>query len=911
VPALSVEQFGKNAVASGLFTADELKAIWSALPPAERPKDGDAFAALLAKQTRLNEFQAQQLLSESGTPLVLNQYVLVGKIGAGGMGEVFQARHRKMKRPAAIKLLPAAVADDPAAVKRFQREVEAAAKLTHPNIVQTYDADECRGIHFMVMEYVAGHDLSALVKERGPLAVNEAVDCIVQAAKGLAYAHAKGVVHRDIKPANLLLDAEGTVKILDMGLARIDSSADVADHQLTNTGAVMGTVDYMAPEQAQDTHTADARSDIYSLGCTLYRLLTGENVYSGDTVVQKLFAHAGNPIPSLCTKRADVPAEIDRIFQKMVAKRPEDRYQHTAQLVAELEAWRNPGATTSYSGLGSVEQDRKLSEFLRTVATPAAATGTGVTTTGVALSRVASATQAVSEQTAAHVEAEIATDPKSEVLPPNVHAVSRGRAAASGWRSDSGTGNRPPFKLIAGGIGGFALLLCLGIWLVVRDKDGNEVARVQVPPSGTVTTSETTPGAATTAPSPAAGLANVTGLGPIGTLVSRQDKASAGDVWFLDDQRLLAPGKGVYDIRHVPSGEIAEEVPNPAELQIGFWRHTTLSTDGRKLLVAFDVNERDKDAEGRVDQQWIYEVRGGKPLCRLEGNYPGVAGACFSPDGNKVALLVGSTPAIAIHDTATGKLERRLPVLPTAALPDGVPASSSSFAHGVQFVLGGKSLAVATPKYSIEMIDLESGNREILEFGANSAELASSLDGKRFFLERGTSVACLDFVAGKWQMRTCVHDTYLNSTAISADGRFGLTGDKFDALRVTLWDLDAMQPIGHQACEEGLASVRFSPGMNYAACSGRSLYIWRLPPAVTNPGLRNPLTKEAKVADMAAGRSAPAHGGPPLAIAPFDAKQARAYQDVVGQAPGHTGRNDELRWPVDGPHSARRVPDGH
>jgi formylglycine-generating enzyme required for sulfatase activity len=272
-----------------------------------------------------------------------------------------------MDRLVAVKVLPAASMKSPDAVQRFYREVKAAARLNHPNIVQAHDASEHEGIHYLVMEYVDGDTLSAVVKQRGPLEVRQALDCILQAAKGLAYAHSEGVIHRDIKPGNLLLDKKGTIKILDMGLARMTlavGSEEKGDERLTQSGQVMGTCDYMAPEQAQDTRKADQRSDIYSLGCTLYRLLTGKAPYSGDSLVQILLAHQNAPIPSLRAARPDVPESVPAIFEKMMAKRPEDRYQSMGELMADVEDFLGRSMRPPVAGLVPEPPSELLPESL-------------------------------------------------------------------------------------------------------------------------------------------------------------------------------------------------------------------------------------------------------------------------------------------------------------------------------------------------------------------------------------------------------------------------------------------------------------------------------------------------------------------------------------------------------------------
>ena len=291
---------------------------------------------------------------------VLGDYVLLGKIGAGGMGMVFKARHVRMDRIVALKVLPRNMMKRPEAVDRFHQEVKAAAQLFHPNIVTAFDAGEDSGVHFLVMEYVDGQPLSRLIKEHGPFNVDRTVNYILQAATGLQSAHDRGMVHRDIKPSNLMVDVDGVVKLLDMGTARYGQEQD---DNLTKSGVIMGTVNYMSPEQAKDPHSVDHRSDIYSLGCTLYYMLLGKSVYTGD-MIQTLMAHANSKIPSMSAQNSEIPLWLDDIFARLVSKRPEDRYDSLAEFRQDLqEAYANREDNSSSTLMSELRRAQNAQGF--------------------------------------------------------------------------------------------------------------------------------------------------------------------------------------------------------------------------------------------------------------------------------------------------------------------------------------------------------------------------------------------------------------------------------------------------------------------------------------------------------------------------------------------------------------------
>ncbi|MEY4394512.1 MAG: Serine/threonine-protein kinase PknB, partial [Planctomycetota bacterium] len=254
-------------------------------------QNGESLAKDLIKAGLLTKYQAEQILMGKGNGLRMGKYLIEAKLGAGGMGQVFKAQHAGMGRTVAIKVIHTKNKLDSQTIQRFDREVKAAARLIHPNVITVFDADHENSQHYMVMEYCEGKDLFAVVRTQGTCGIYDAIEYIMQAALGLQYAHEQGVIHRDIKPGNILLDKNKKIKIVDMGLARLQAlSEEEKAPMLTATTAIMGTVDFMSPEQGLSTRNADARADIYSLGASLYYLLTGKVMYDGETAFAKLIA---------------------------------------------------------------------------------------------------------------------------------------------------------------------------------------------------------------------------------------------------------------------------------------------------------------------------------------------------------------------------------------------------------------------------------------------------------------------------------------------------------------------------------------------------------------------------------------------------------------------------------------------
>jgi eukaryotic-like serine/threonine-protein kinase len=303
------------------------------------PQTIDPLAAVLVRECLLTFFQAKQLkLGRYKRFTIGSKYRLLELVGAGGMGSVYLCEHTLMKRLVALKVLPVEKLDDPQNLDRFHREARAVAALDHPNIVRAYDIDQHEKLHFLVMEYVDGNSLQDIITRHGPMDPIRAAHYMAQSAVGLQHAHELGMVHRDVKPGNLLLERTGVIKVLDMGLARFFNKQQDSVTEKYDDKCVLGTADYLAPEQAV-SNTVDIRADVYSLGGTFYFMLTGQTPYPGGTIAAKLVAHQTRDPKRIEEYRGDVPAGIRDVLRRMMAKNPAERFQEPIEVAEALADW--------------------------------------------------------------------------------------------------------------------------------------------------------------------------------------------------------------------------------------------------------------------------------------------------------------------------------------------------------------------------------------------------------------------------------------------------------------------------------------------------------------------------------------------------------------------------------------------
>jgi eukaryotic-like serine/threonine-protein kinase len=346
--------FWRASIRSGLMDVESLTACWDAIEPAKRdqPQHIDRRLAWRAVQSKvLTHWQAQQLLAGRTSGYRVDRYLLLDLIGQGGMGRVYRARDTRLDRLVALKILAPDRLSNPRALARFQREARVGAQLQHENLVRIYDFGEHEGRYFLVMEYIEGKTIAALISDRGPMPPPTAVRLVRQVALGLEHAHRKGLIHRDVNPYNIMVTHEGVAKLADLGLAIAIADED----RVTRDGATLGTFDYVAPEQARHSRAADARSDIYSLGCTIYHMCSGRVPFPAPSLPEKLLGHQTIDPTPLSRIVPGLPEGLSEVVRRMMRKSPDQRYATPMQVAQALGPYEDDSA-----GVGNREVEPPL-----------------------------------------------------------------------------------------------------------------------------------------------------------------------------------------------------------------------------------------------------------------------------------------------------------------------------------------------------------------------------------------------------------------------------------------------------------------------------------------------------------------------------------------------------------------------
>jgi WD40 repeat protein/tRNA A-37 threonylcarbamoyl transferase component Bud32 len=767
------------------------------------------------------------------------RYRVAGVIGSGGMGTVYRAEHRLMDRPVALKVIRRDLLGSESLVERFRREVRAAARLApHPNVVAAYDAEEVGDTHVLVMEYVEGTDLARLVEARGRLPVGEACEYARQAALGLQHALENGMVHRDIKPQNLMRTNRGQVKVLDFGLARFASEVGTGAG-LTALGTVLGSADYMAPEQVEDPHAADIRADIYSLGCTLYHLLTGVPPFPGRGLMGKLRAHAESTPTPLAAVRGDVPPELERVVARMTAKAPADRYATPAEVAEALAPFAeamaegpaaigdvptlpadSPSLATTWPDAGATPWPAKAPgpdhapgrRWPLIAAAALALLAAGVGAWGLVTYRVRTATGELVIQS---------DDPDIKVV-----VTQGGRRVTI---VDAKTGSR--------------VALAEGRYEVRLDRAGTDLRLSRdaftIERGGrTIVTVRREPAPAPTSPRPGPDLlAGTEEVGEIARFESPHDLP--GWAFFLPDGRHLVytTGGDNQDGKWVDGVDPAlwvvdlSDPRNPRKLtghapKVGGIR-LAIAPDGRLALTA--------GADGTV-RLWDLET-GRSGRLRREGGIMVHGGVCLAPDGQAAAYAFREV--IRLLDLKTGS------VLKTFR------GHQRDRIEGLAFCDGGRRLVSASTDRTVRVWEVASGQEvRRMSHGHGVAGLAVFPDGRRALTSSWDwTIAVWDLETGR-QLRRIdgVANRFGATVAVSPDGRRALFGaDK----TILLWDLETGEEIerleGHT---DGVWHVAFSPDGRRAVSSSmdKTVRVWGLPRG-RSPGEEPPVVEVAHLLD--------------------------------------------------------------
>jgi serine/threonine protein kinase/WD40 repeat protein/CubicO group peptidase (beta-lactamase class C family) len=761
-------------------------------------------------------------------PEQLREYQLLNQLGKGGMGTVYRAIHTSLGKLVALKVLSAQFTSDPAAVARFRREMRAAGQLSHPNIVQATDAGEVDGLHFLVMEFIEGSDLAALVRKRGPLPIADACEVVRQAALGLEHAHAHGLVHRDVKPSNLLLARDGQVKVLDLGLALLQE-AQPGSEAATVSGLIMGTLDYVAPEQIDDPHRVDARADLYSLGCTLYHLLAGRPPFSGpsfSTTGQKLKAHAFAAPPPIRQSRPEVPAGLASILERLLAKEPAERLASAADVATALAPFA-AGSNLAVLAEGGPRVPHDINELPTVQALPGGkqsprrrswfAGAAAVTALLAILAGVVIHVQTdrgVLEIETVDDDVKVVVEKSGDIVTILDLKTRKEFTLRSG---------KYQLKLADGSNG-----LELDVADVTVKRDDKAIAHVRRKKAGqaALNTSQVV------RPAPAepgelrrfeghTGQINCFALTPDGKLAASGSNDSTVRIWDVASGKMLRRCQGV-----------TEEVWGMA-----------VTPDGRSVLSGGGGFYRDgRWQEGADFSLHLLDLASGKEQRRLEGHTRAVRCVAISRDA-KNAVSGGLDRTVRVWDLQTGKerfcLEGHAGTVTSVALsPDGRHALSAGWDK------------------TIRLWDIETG-KELRRFtGPGHTEVISCI---RFSPDGRLALSgSLDRTMRLWNVATGEeirvfprHPTGLLCVAFSPDGRRVLSGTGsvmrgVDYFRpagydytLRLWDLATGRELhqfeGHG---NGVMACAFLPDGYHAvtASTDRTLRLWRLPePLPTAP----------------------------------------------------------------------------